>query len=156
MYPKKSPEKMFGACNPVVEVAFTINENLRRCIAKYALNYLACVCNSRFVLATEFDPVREFARFGTPPPRPLLRPHFNPILADDEQTKRQTDGHLIVISWDDTLNVLTCQISIFNYITYDVVLCRELKSRVWRPIRSGHHYDISDRTVRPLTGIPKV
>jgi hypothetical protein len=133
----QTPDAMLGTCAPVAEVAFTINQNLRRCIAKYAINYLACVCNSRFALAAEFDSVREFARFGTPPQQPLIRPHFNPILADDEQTERQTDGHLIVISWDDTFNILTCQVSLFNYVTYDVVLCRELKSRVWRPIRSG-------------------
>jgi len=129
--------------------------NIRRCIAKYALNYLACVCNSRFALATEFDAVRAFARYGNLPDDGIVKSHFNPILFDDESTKRQTDGHLIAISWDNALEVLTCQVSIFNYITYDVVLCRELKSLLWRPIRSGHHYDLTDRTVKPLMGFPK-
>ena len=84
----------------------------------------------------------------------MVKSHFNPILADDEPAKRQTEGHLIAMSWDNALQVLTCQLSIFNYITYDVVLCRDLKSALWRPIRSGHHYDLIDRIVRPLMGVP--
>ena len=142
-------------CGSEVEVAFTLNTNLRRCIAKYALNYLACVCNSRFTLAQEFDAVRKFALNGKLPDCQLVRSHFNPISANDEQTRRQTDGHLIVLSWDDTLQVLTCQVSIFNYITYDVMLCRKLTTALWRSIRSGHHYDLLDMTVRPLHGLPK-
>ncbi len=143
-------DEVLGSGGSEVEVSFTLNTNIRRCIAKYALNYPACVCNSRFTLAREFDAVREFARNGRLPDYQLVRSHFNPILADDEQTSRQTDGHLIVLSWDDTLQVLTCQVSIFNYITYDVVLCRQLTTALWRPIRSGHHYDLLDMTVRSL------
>jgi hypothetical protein len=69
---------------------FALNMNIRRCIAKYALNYLACVCNSRFALAAEFDAVREFARFGKMPDYGMVKSHFNPILADDEPAKRQS------------------------------------------------------------------
>ena len=103
-------DEVLGSGGSEVEVSFTLNTNIRRCIAKYALNYPACVCNSRFTLAREFDAVREFARNGRLPDYQLVRSHFNPILADDEQTSRQTDGHLIVLSWDDTLQVLTCQV----------------------------------------------
>jgi hypothetical protein len=151
----QTPHDMLGDSGSEVEVVFTLNKNLRRCIAKYALNYLACVCNSKFTLAPEFDCVREFARYGKTPDYAMVRSHFTPILADDEPTRRQTDGHIIVMSWGNSLQVLTCQVSIFNYITYDVVLCRELKSALWRPVRSGHHYDIADMTVRPLVGISK-
>jgi HNH endonuclease len=151
----QTADELLGSGGSEVEVAFTLNTNLRRCIAKYALNYLACICNSRFTLAQEFDAVREFARNGKLPDYQLVRSHFNPILANDEQTRRQTDGHLIVLSWDDTLQLLTCQVSIFNYITYDVMLCRQLTTALWRPIRSGHHYDLLDMTVRPLHGLPK-
>lgn len=151
----QTPADMLGPPRSEVEVTFTLNMNIRRCIAKYALNYLACVCNSHFALATEFDAVRRFARYGELPTYGMVRSHFKPMLSDDAPTKRQTDGHLIALSWDNTLQVLICQLSIFNYITYDVVLCRELKSRLWRPIRSGHHYDLADRTVKLLTGIPR-
>lgn len=151
----QAPDDMLGKAGAEVEVLFTLNSNLRRCIAKYALNYLACVCNSAFTLSHEFNAVRNFARLGNAPDFQMVRSHFNPILADDQPTKRQTDGHLITLGWDDALQVLTCQVSIFNYITYDVVLCRELKSALWRPIRSGHHYDLSDMTVRPIVGFSK-
>lgn len=151
----QAPDDMLGSGGSEVEVAFTLNMNIRRCIAKYALNYLACTCNSGFTLAPEFDAVREFARYGKMPDYQMVRAHFNPILADDAQTRRQTDGHLIVLSWDDMHQLLTCRVSIFNHITYDVVLCRKLKSALWRPIRSGHHYDLFDMTVRPLRGLPR-
>ena len=49
--------------------------NIRRCIAKYALNYLACVCNSGFALAPEFDAVRDFARYAAVPEYPIVRSH---------------------------------------------------------------------------------
>jgi hypothetical protein len=150
----QTPSDMLGTPENEVEVTFTLNTNIRRCIAKYAFNYLACVCNSRFALAAEFDAVRDFVRYGRVLDYGMVKSHFAPILSDDGSAKRQTDGHLITLSWDDTLRVLTCQVSIFNYITYDVVLCRELKSRLWRPIRSGHHYDLAARTVTPLVGIP--
>jgi hypothetical protein len=151
----QAPAGMLGPPGSEVEVTFTLNLNIRRCIAKYALNYLAWVGNSRFVLAPEFDGVRRFARYGELPAYAIVRSHFKPTLSDDAPTKRQTDGHLITLGWDNSLQVLTCQVSIFNYITYDVVLCRDLKSRLWRPVRSGHHYDLASGTVEPLTGIPQ-
>ena len=51
--------------------------NIRRCIAKYALNYLylACVCNSGFALTPEFDAVRDFARYAAVPEYPIVRSH---------------------------------------------------------------------------------
>ena len=150
----QTPADVLGPLGSSVEVTFTVNMNVLRCIAKYALNYLACVCNSRFALATEFDSIREFARYGKMPDRGMVRTHLNPILAGDEPEKRQTHGHLVTMNWDDTLQILTCRVSIFNYITYDVELCRALKSALWRPIRSGHHYDLTDMAVKPLMGVP--
>src|SRR5947209_6909412 len=72
----------------------------------------------------------------------MVKSHFNPILADDEPAKRQTDGHLTAMSWENTIQVLTCQVSTFNYSTYDVVLWRELDAAsAARMIQSGLKFD---------------
>jgi len=149
------PEGLFGVPGTPVEVAFTINQGIRRCIAKYAFNYLAYVCGSEFVLSADFDVARRFVRFATAPPYQIVSPSFTPILRGDQPSVRQTDGHLLTISWDNSLLDIEAQVSLFNCITYRVLLCREFRSGLWRPIRSGHHYDIHDKIVRPLAGFPK-
>ena len=143
---------MLGESEDLVAVTFTLNKAIWRCIVKYALNYLACVCGSAFACLPDFDAVRRYARYGIEPAYGLVTSGFTPILHDDHRDMRQTRGHLITLSWDDPLQDLIGQVSIFNHITYKVRLCRGF-SGLWRPIRSGHHYDLHDMTVRPLMGI---
>ena len=47
------------------------------------------------------------------------------------------------------------EVSLFNYITYRVSLCRQFSGVLWRPIRSGVHYDIERKIVKPLLGFSK-
>jgi hypothetical protein len=145
---------MLGESEDLVAVTFTLNKSIWRCIAKYALNYLACGRGNRFACLPDFDAVRKYARYGTEPGYSLIGSGFTPILQDDEADMRQTKGHLITLSWDGSGQNLFCDVSIFNQITYRVLLCRGFTG-LWRPIRNGHHYDLRDMSVKPLLGISK-
>jgi hypothetical protein len=135
-----------------VEVNFTVNLGIRRCIAKYAFNYLAFVCGQSFVMASDFDDIRNFIRFGSVTPYPAVVETFKPILQTDSPTRRQTNGHLLTLEWEGA-NLLMGQVSLFNYLTYRVNLANGFRGLIWRPIRDGLYFNIEDRTVRRLTPI---
>jgi len=136
-----------------VEITFTINQGIRRCVAKYAFNHLVLACGAEFVLGPDFDMIRRFIRHGGPTPYPTVVETFRPILHDDLPSARQTNGHLLTLSWAPSGFDLVGQVSLFNYITYEVSLCRHYSGALWRPIRSGLYYDVERKIVRPLRGV---
>src|SRR5579864_1436713 len=150
----RSPEGLLEATEMEVEVTLTVNQGIRRCIAKYAFNYLALVCGSEFVRGPDFDITRRFIRYGGVPPYPLVVPSSKPILYDDRPSARRTDGHLLTLSWTASLD-LVGQVSLFNHITYHVLLCRRYGGLLWRPVRRGIHYDLDRKIVKPLMGFSK-
>jgi hypothetical protein len=149
------PERLLQAPEMEIEVTLTVNQGIRRCIAKYAFNYLALVCGSEFARGRDFDIVRQFVRYGGRPRYPLVVASSRPILYDDRASARQTDGHLLTLSWAGSLSDLVGEVSLFNSITYRVSLCRQFSGRLWRPIRSGVHYDLERKIVKPLIGFSK-
>ena len=147
------PPGLFDGGNISVEVGFTINKGIRRCMAKYAFNYLAFVCGTAFVLEEDFDIVRRFIRCGNMPSYPIVVEQLGPILRDDSQGRRQTSGHLMTLDWAASGFDLVGQVSLFNSITYSISLTRGYSGLIWRPIRSGLHFDIRKNRVEPLTSI---
>jgi len=135
-----------------VEVSFTINKGIRRCMAKYAFNFLALTCKPEFVLSDDFDAIRAFIRYGQEAPYPLVAETLRPILQDDAQHRRQTPGHLLTVNWTGSQGDLVGQVSLFNAVTYCVSLSRSFRG-IWRPIRAGLHFDLRSRTIQPLTSI---
>jgi len=63
-----------------VEVTFTIDKVIRRCMAKYAFNFLAFAHGVTFVLGRDFDTIRRFIRYGETPEYDLVRERLGPIL----------------------------------------------------------------------------
>ena len=143
------PADLFDGEDISVQVTFTINKGIRRCIAKYSFNFLAFVCGSDFVLAKDFDVVRRFIRYGDAAAYPIVAETVQPILRDDSSNRRQTSGHLLTVSWAGSGLHLVGQVSLFNSITYSVSLARHY-SALWRPIRSGLHFNIPGKTIQPL------
>ena len=144
------PSGMFDGGDISVEVTFTINKGIRRCMAKYSFNFLAFVCGAAFVLHKDFDVIRRFIRYGDAPTYPVVAETFQPILRDDSMTRRQTSGHLLTVNWADSGVDLVGQVSLFNSITYSISLAQQYSGTVWRPIRSGLHFNIREKTVQPL------
>ncbi len=149
-----TPSPLLEAPSLEVSVTARINHGVRRCITKYALNYLTFVCGETFVRSPDFDAARRFVRYGELPNYPLVATSSTPILFDDQPNARQTDGHLLTVSWTGSLADIVAGVSIFNRVTYHVSLCRQF-SGIWRPIRSGVHYSLRSRSVTPLKGWPK-
>ncbi len=147
-----APEGLFQGGDIEVEVTFTITKGIRRCMAKYAFNFLAFVCGVAFVLERDFDRIRRFIRYGETPEYDLVRERMGPILQDDSATRRQTSGHLLTVNWAASGVDLVGQVSLFNYATYAVSLSRKY-SGIWRPVRSGLHFNLRDRTVQPLQAV---
>lgn len=135
-----------------IEIAFQLDHTIFRAIAKIAFNYIAHQHGAGFVLNTDFDDVRNYIRQGTVPPwgPPVVIPFPKPILFDDSRRYRQTNGHLITFDWNYGQTGFLAQVSLFNSITYHVVICPRY-SGVWHDaIRTGHHFDLEDRTITPL------
>jgi hypothetical protein len=128
---------------------------ISRCVAKISFNYMTHVAGADFAKGQDFNVVRAFIREGQRAGHPLVAMHAVPILADDTIRRRQTNGHLLTVSWTRDLRHIVAQVSLFNALTYSVSLARYY-SGVWRPLRSGHHFDIETRQVRPVIGTSPV
>lgn len=135
-----------------VIMTFRINRGLRRCVAKYAFNFLAFTQDAKFVLDPAFDITRRFIRYGERPNYPLVQESFTPILRDDHPIMRQTDAHLITVNWTDNQRDIVGQVSLFNYLTYHVSLGRGYEG-LWRSIRAGVAYSWREKVVRQLFGV---
>jgi hypothetical protein len=136
----------------LVDHHFSIDWITRRAVAKIAFNYLACVAGSEFVLRSEFDPMRSFIRYGSLHNYPIIRVSSRPILFDDLPVQRQTDGHLLTLDWPGSRDCVIGKVSFFNTLTYEILLTRRC-SAIWRVVRKGHYFDITEKRVIPLSDL---
>ncbi len=148
------PEGEFDLPNPDIgEIEVYVNSRIdpvvKRCIAKMVFNYLARVTGRAFVLLPAFNPIRAYIRHGASPGYLLVDADDTPILANDQPTLRQTEGHLVTVNWTPDNRHVVGQLSLFNRVRYRVSLARNF-SGVWRPIRNGHHFDIHERRISAL------
>lgn len=126
-----------------------VDEASYRCIGKIAFNYLAWCAGADFVRGASFNTIREYIRYGTAPPDPLVRASGEPILTDDTAQRRQTDGHLVTAAWTTGHRYLVGQVGLFNAITYSVSLARDFVG-VWIPLVTGHHFDHRSKRITVL------
>lgn len=134
-----------------VEIASHVDATIFRAIAKIAFNYVAYQHGRDFALRSDFDDIRNYIRYSAEPSwGPIVRTLHKPILFDDNQNCRQTNGHLITFDWDKAKTGLLVQLSLFNAITYCVMICMNY-SGIWHDgIRKGHHFNIDHRNISPL------
>ena len=125
-----------------------IDNSVWRGIAKIAFNYLARIQGRAFVLDDKFDRIRKFI-MGEGTSRALVRVSRQPILADEIPRRKKTDVHLVM--FERRGRGLLGRVSLFNSITYDVILSPDLG--LIYSIKSGHAFDSSKRQVHKLTGI---
>jgi hypothetical protein len=137
----------------VVDVQTAVDALLHRAVAKIAFNYLAYTQGPDFALNENFERVRRFIRYGTPPGYRLVRLLGRPILATDRPRRRHTQGHIVVLYWTADRNHLVANVSPFNEVTYSIILATHFRG-LWHEIRSGHHFDLDTRDITPLRSIP--
>jgi len=123
-----------------------------RGMAKIAFNFLAHLKGADFVSRADFDPIRDYIRLGKAPRRsPVIVSKF-PILHRDDLVYRQTNGHIIVLDWDKSQEGIVCLVSLFNHLTYHVLLCKSY-SGVWNPVAGGRHFDVESLKITEVLGL---
>ncbi len=139
-----------------VETDIIIDRTIMRGYCKIAFNYLAFIAGSDFVLAPDFDDVRRFIRFNEGDSKNFFEVNLPPILYDDQLFKKVgvkvTEGHLIFVGWRK--NGVVCKLSLFNISTFGINLCHNFNG-LWRPIKSGHHFDVETQKVTKLVFLSK-
>ncbi len=143
-----APESM--GVETTLEIRGTVDRISARTIAKIAFNYMAYVLGAERCLHPDFDAAREFIRNGTEPGYRIFRPSRRPILASDSERWRRTDGHLITLDAITGWTQILVRVSLFNTITYEILLCPRLSGPIFLPISSGHHFDVRNNTISEL------
>lgn len=145
-----------------VELTFTMDKLVFRVIAKIAFSYLAWRFGPEAALDGSFDQIRRFIRYGEGDRTEFAVVDQQPILLDDRVTRRQTDGHLVVLtsmpkrpppsriiispaSWKVEL---IAAVSLYNVFTYRIRLTQDYAGIV--PVRLGHHFDWRGRSISEL------
>ena len=133
-----------------VSIESTLDKIILRSIAKISFNYLAKTAGKKFVLSSNFDEVREYIRNGNQRTGNLVMIINKPILATDAPYFKHTDGHLFVVNWGDDYNLsIVGKVSLFNRLTYQIILCKFFKGII-REIASGHHFNIHSKRISKL------
>lgn len=148
------PERVNGQI--IVEVRGTIDKLIARVVAKIAFNYMAKQAGPDFALNTSFDPIRRFIRYdeGGDDWRKFVRIISEPLLAEETEDLRVTQGHVVMLGWR-TFSTLQVRVSPYNSLAYEVSLTRAY-SGVWRPLKVGHVFDWEHRIVHALTAVSGV
>lgn len=132
-----------------VDIQVRIDELVQRCVGKIAFNYLARRYGVDHARHANFDTIRSFVRYGNAPNYPLVVVDQEPILATDQVLRRQTNGHLVTVSWASDGRSILGQVSLFNELRYRICLARDCDGGR-RDIGSGHHFDIETRQITAL------
>ena len=134
-------------------VTTVVTETIKRAWAKIAFNYMAFFNNTAAMLSPALDQARHFVRFGTPPTRHPSIVSFGdrPILADEPTVGFRKLGHLITVNMDATGQFVFAQVSLYNQLTYQVLLSDERDAVARLDIRHGHFYNLGDYEVIELT-----
>jgi len=134
-----------------VEVEITLDRVIQRGICKIAFNYLSYITDSSFALSDNFNGIRGFIRYNEGKVDDFIAVNQPPILREEQLLSnfgvRFTEGHLITLGWNR--NMIVSKVSPFNAQTYGVRLCGNF-SGIWRPLDTGHHFDIKTKEVNKL------
>jgi hypothetical protein len=133
-------------------VTYLFDSVIRRCVAKIAFNYLAYAVgeDTRLLLRSDFEVVRRFIRDEVIQQEEIVFIVGNPRLTEESRRGSLVDGHMIAVGWNAGEHIL-CNLSIFNAMTYQVVLCRRYQG-VWFPLTNAHSFDLATKQARALPG----
>lgn len=134
--------------NTRVTCDFTFN--MSRCVAKIAFNYLAYALgeNTSLLLGEEFDTVRKYVRDGIVASEPVVYFSQSPKFEQDAEKAPFVDGHVVSVGWDSANENIGCLLSLFNAMSYRVMLCRK-STGVWFP-PTVHSFDLQAGEVRSI------
>ncbi|OQW37741.1 MAG: hypothetical protein A4E20_17530 [Nitrospira sp. SG-bin2] len=120
-----------------------------RAVAKIAFNYLAYHAGAQYVLSGKFDPIRDFVT-GRRTDHAMVQLLNSPILAHETYHWRAFEGHLV--AYQDEGRTLRGKVSLYNSITYEVMLCGDLG--LYYTMKQGHAFDPIQKTIITLGNLP--
>ena len=126
-----------------VQFDFVVDTTMRRAAAKIAFNYAARVLGGDVMRRSDFDAIREFIRNGIEP-YPMVAAQDRSILVGPEAANSQT--HAVGIGWVAEKRLLAGMVSLFNKVTYGVLLCHS-GSDEWVKVEHRHLFDPFARTI---------
>jgi HNH endonuclease len=127
----------------------TIDHVIFRSVAKIAFNYLAHWEGAAFVQHRAFDRARRYVRWQHAPGYKLLHIDERAVLADEPIEGMRRLGHLITVDWaQDGISVLA-QVSLFNWMTYQVLLAPDFTGPPPELTR-GHLFHVSNGEILRL------
>ncbi|MBU1863049.1 MAG: HNH endonuclease [Candidatus Omnitrophica bacterium] len=151
------PEEVKNKSQILITGTVRMDQTIMRGFSKIVFNYSAYILGKEFVLRDDFDAIRKFIRYGEGKDKDFFLPNQPPILHDDRMLKKfgakVTNGHILVFGWEKGMD-LHGLLSIFNFNTYLVKLCHNFTG-VWRPVKSGHHFDIKTKEINRVMSLPK-
>jgi hypothetical protein len=148
------PERIDGQI--IVEVRGTIDKLIARAVARIGFNYMAKQAGPNFALNSSFDPIRRFIRYdeGGNDWREFVRIINEPLLSEETEDLRVTQGHVVLLRWF-TLDTVQVRVSPYNSLAYEVTMTKRYTG-VWRPLKVGHVFDWEHRVIHELTAVSSV
>lgn len=131
-----------------------IDQSIIRAVAKIAFNYLAYWQGPQFMLEADFNPTREFIRYGVKPLYPLIKIRQESILCDEPLNGKRRSGHLLTVDWAADKRSIVAQVSLLNWMTYSVSLARDFLGE-HRAIQRGHFFNPYNQQIFQLGAKPK-
>lgn len=132
-----------------------IDESIIRAVAKIAFNYLAYWQGPKFMLEADFNPTRQFIRYGVKPQYPLIKIRQESILGDEPLSGKRRSGHLLTVDWAADKRSIVAQVSLLNWLTYSVCLARDFLGE-HRAIQRGHFFDPYNQRILQLGARPNL
>ena len=131
------------------EVTGKIDQIILRSIAKIAFNYLTYWAGREFVIDNPFHPIRRYIRYGEKTSFPFVVIIEKAILGDEPIEGKRRLGHLITLDWSNNKLSIASQVSLFNWMTYLVLLAKDYKGKQFN-IRKGNFFNIADNEIIEL------
>lgn len=130
-----------AAKNVLCKIETIVDEIIHRSIAKIAFNYFAYFNSKEVMLNDKFDGVRNFILNGEG--QVPINLSGKPILFDEQKFGRL--GHIVTINTNNRGDLIS-QVSLFNHITYTVLLATQVKNEQLK-YGFGHYFDINSKKI---------
>lgn len=132
---------------------FSIDDDVRRSLAKIAFNYFASTAGASEALKPAYDPIRRYVRYARLPFLPVVRSNVRRIFRHEREAQGEDPVvHYLAITQDRRSDVLFCQVSLVGWMAHDVTIRFSISDDV-RELRVGHLFNVADFSVTPLTAI---
>ena len=131
-----------------------IDQRLRRAIAKISFNYFA-YCYPDIMRLEQYRRIRRYIRFDEKPETKPVSIIHKPIVGGISAEK-QILAHVIATRWDGPSHRTVAQVSLFEWVQYEVVLSSD--KFVLPPwfVDSGHAFNPAAKQIVPLTRDPRL